>query len=150
MTTSKNRVANPIAVRRFFVVGEPGREIVLTIGKPRPDPRPGEAWMCSFLIEGIPNERRRRAYGADSVQALQLALIDARRELDASGLPISQFADGEPGDLGLPYSAPSGWGVYFQHRIEHYIQRQELELASALTAILRERARWRAKHAADK
>lgn len=57
MTTTR-RIANPIAVRRYAVVGEPDREVVVTIGKPRPDPRPGGDWMCSVLIEGTPIERR--------------------------------------------------------------------------------------------
>ncbi len=49
MTTMRNRrVANPIAVRRFSVADEPGREVVLTIGKPRPDPKPGGAFLCSW------------------------------------------------------------------------------------------------------
>src|SRR4051812_35393298 len=139
--TSTRRVANPIAVRRFAVVGEPGREVVLTLGKPRRSPG---GWACSFLIEGIPKERRRRGRGVDAVQALQDAMIYARRELDASGLPLTWLDEGEPGDLGLPLFAPIGYGVYFQHRIERYIERQVREMATALTAILQERARRRA------
>lgn len=38
--TSYPPVANPIAVRRYGIVGEPEREVVLTIGEPRPDPDP--------------------------------------------------------------------------------------------------------------
>jgi hypothetical protein len=138
------RVANPIAVRRFRVVGEPGREVVLTIGKPRKDPRPGGDWTCTVIVEGTPNERRWRAPGVDPVQALQVALEDARRELDASELPLTWLDEGEPGDLGLPFSAPTGYGLHFQRRVERYIERQHREMAGALTSILRERARRRA------
>ncbi len=143
-TKGKHRVANAIAVRRFTVADEPGREVVLTIGKPRPDPKPGGAWMCSVLIEGIPKERRRNIYGVDAIQALQLALTYARHELDASGLALTWRDPHAPGDIGLPLSAPSTYGVYFQRRIEHYIEREELEIGAALSAILLERARGRA------
>ncbi len=142
--TSTRRIANPIAVRRFHVVGQPGREVVLTIGKPRRDPRPDSGWFCSVLIEGTPNQRRWRAPGADAVHALQLALEDARRELDASGLPLTWLDEGEPGDLGLPLSAPTGYGLSFQQRVERYIERRQREMAGALTSVLRERARRRA------
>ncbi|MFT3768499.1 MAG: hypothetical protein QM820_23885 [Minicystis sp.] len=148
--SSARRVANPVAVRRFSVVGGAGREVVLTIGKPRRDPRPGGDWVCTVLIEGIPNERRWRAPGVDAVQALQIALEDARRELDASGLPLTWLDEGEPGDLGLPLSAPTGFGLSFQQRVERYIERQLREMAGALTAVLREGARRRADRAKSK
>ena len=143
--SSKRRVANPIAVRRFGVAGEPGREVVLTIGKPRPDPLPGGNWMCSVLIEGIPKERRRRLYGVDAVQALQEAMAYARRKLDASGLPVT-WLDGEPGAVDLPLSVPTGWGLAFQRRLERYVKRAETNFALAVTAAgeARERRRVRA------
>src|SRR4051812_14714818 len=106
---SIRRVANPIAVRRYAVADEPGREVVLTIGKPRKDPLPNHDWSCSVLIEGIPNERRRRVHGIDAVQALRMAMVYARRELDASGLPL-MWLDNEPGDVGLPLPAPACCG----------------------------------------
>ena len=147
---STRRIANPIAVRRFAVAGEPGREVVLTIGKPRPDPRPGGDWACSVLIEGILKERRRRIYGIDAIQTLQLALEYARRELDASGLALTWLDPHAPGDIGLPFSAPDGYGLAFQQRIEHYIERRKLEMTFAVTAVLQERARRRAHRAEPK
>jgi hypothetical protein len=138
------RIANPIAVRRFAVVGEAGREVVLTIGKPRRDRRPGGDWICTVLIEGTPSERRWRAPGVDAVQALQIAMEDARRELDASGLPLTWVDEGEPGDLGLPLAAPTGYGLHFQQRVERFIERAHREMAGALTSVLRERTRRRA------
>lgn len=137
MATPKRRIASPIAVRRYAVAGEPGREIVLTIGKPRPDPEPGGDWMCSVLIEGIPSGRR-RIHGADAVQALQLAMRYARSQLDASGLALT-WQDGEPGDIGLPLCAPVGWGLDLQRRIERYIEREEAKFARAATAAANKR-----------
>jgi hypothetical protein len=148
MATTR-RVANPIAVRRFSVVGQPGGEVVLTIGKPRPDPRRSGAWMCSVLLEGVPGERRRRVHGVDAVHALQMALEYARRAIDASGLDLTWLDPHMPGDIGLPLSAPWTWGLPFQRRIERYIKRQELEIMSAVTAVLQERARRRAAGSPD-
>ncbi len=144
------RIANPIAIRRFAVAGEVGREVVLTLGKPRPDPKPGGDWMCSVLIEGTAKGRRRRIYGVDAIQALQLALEYARRELDASGLDLTWLDRHAPGDIGLPFSAPDGFGLAFQQRIERHIERQKLEMSSAITAVLQERTRRRAHRDAPK
>jgi hypothetical protein len=127
------RIANPIAVRRYGVDGEPGCEVVLTIGKPQKDPRLTKTWTCAVRIEGIPKQKHHRGYGADAVQALQDAMVCARRELDASGLRLT-WLGGEPGALGLPLPAPMGWGLAFQQRIERYIQRESLKHARALAA----------------
>src|SRR5262245_17079877 len=106
MTTPKKpRVANPIAVRRLAVAGEPDRVVVVTIGKPRPDPDPSGDWMCSFLVEGIPNARRLRAHGVDALQALLMAVEGVRAELVASGLTLT-WEGGEAGDVGIPRSIP--------------------------------------------
>lgn len=122
MTSSKrSRVANPTAVRRLKVVGEVDREIVITIGKPRPDPK-GD-WRCSFLVEGVPNERRRFARGIDPLQALQLAIESAKHTVKATGL-VCTWLDGEPGDIGIPRTVPSYPGSGFSQRIERYIDRE--------------------------
>jgi hypothetical protein len=131
-TTRKPRVANPIAVRRLSVVGEPGREIVITLGKPRPEPDPS-VWMCSFLVEGIPKARRRVARGVDSLQALQNAIEAARHLLNTCGV-VCTWHGGEPGEIGLPRPVPTFEGSGFAERIERYIDREMkkfLDLAKA-------------------
>lgn len=143
MATGKRRVANPIAVRRYTVEGQPSREVVLTLGKPRPDPRPGGGFSCTVLIQGTPHERRRRIYGEDALQALQLAMFYARRALDRSGLTLVWLD--EPGDTGLPLSAPSGFGFDFQRRVERLMRREELRFARAVTAAAKAAARRRAR-----
>jgi hypothetical protein len=143
MATAR-RVANPIAVRHYGVDGEPEREVVLTIGKPRKDPRFTNTWRCAVQIDGIPNQKHRRGYGVDAVQALQDAMVCARRELDASGLRLT-WLDGEPGALGLPFSVPIGWGLDFQRRLERYIQRESRKLARAVTAAGKAKERRRAR-----
>jgi hypothetical protein len=137
---SARRVANPIAVRRYGVAGEPGREVVLTLGKPRADPRPGGDWRCSVLIEGIPRARRRRIHGADAVQALQLAMVYARHELDASGLLLT-WLDGEPGDVDLPLPVPGTWGLEFQRELEQHMEREVERRNEAVAASLKAKER---------
>lgn len=138
MTTKKQRrVANPIAVRQFRVVGEPDREVVLTIGKPRPDPDPTGDWMCSVLIEGIPGSKRQRIHGIDALQALQLAIEHARRALDASGLALT-WMNHEPGDVGIPRIVPSGWGFDFQRRLESYMDEESKRIAREAIAKARQ------------
>ncbi len=144
---SPRRIANPIAVRRYGVAGEPGREVILTIGKPRPDPLPGGDWMCSVLIEGIPKERRRRIYGIDAVQALQIAMVYARHELDASGLPLTWLDNEAVGDIGLPLLVTDCWGIDFQRKLERYMNREVKGMNDAVTAYLKAKERQRRKTA---
>lgn len=127
------RVAKPIAVRRLAVVGEPGRELIVTIGKPRPDPKPGGDWMCSFLVEGLPRTRRRAAHGVDALQALLMAVEGVRATLDASGLQLA-WEGGEPGDTGIPRTVPLFYGLDFAQKIGRHIDREIQEHAQAAEA----------------
>ena len=136
------RIANPIAVRRYTVAGEPGREVVLTIGKPQPDPRSSGDWVCSVLIEGIPKERRLRAHGVDAVQALQDAMACVRHEIDASGLPVI-WLDNEPGEMGLPLSIPGCWGLEFERKLERSMNREVKRMNDAVAAFLASKERQR-------
>lgn len=124
-----NRIANVIASRRLAVVGEPAREVIIKLGKPRPEPDPS-VWMCSYLIEGIPDERRRVARGADSLQALQCALQGAKATIAESGVVCTWNT--EPGDIGIPYTVPTYEGSGFSQRMERMIE-QEIEVFTRAT-----------------
>lgn len=132
--TNRPRVANPIAIRRFGVVGEPDREIVLTIGKPRPYRDSPNEWTCAVLVEGIPNAKRERVHGIDALQALQLGVEQARRLLDASGLVLTWLDGLEPGDVGISRIVPSGWGLAFERKIERHMDREAQRAARAAIA----------------
>ncbi len=121
--TGKPRVANPIAVRRYDVIGEPGRQVIVTIGKPRPEPDPS-VWRCSFLVDGIPKARRRVAHGVDALDALQNAIEATRRTLKESGLALA-LEGCEPGEIGIPRPVPSYRGSGLAEKIERYIDREE-------------------------
>lgn len=135
------RVANPIAIRRYAVGGEPSREVVLTIGKPRP--WRGD-WACSVLIEGIAAPRRRRIAGIDALQALQMAMVYARHALDSSGLRLI-WLDGEPGDVGLPLPVTGCWGYAFQRRLERQMEREVARMNDAVAAFTRLKQQRRAR-----
>jgi hypothetical protein len=137
------RISRPFATRRYGVDGQPDREVTLVIGKPRP--WRGD-WACRFTIEGLSKPRSTRVYGVDSLQALQLALVRARHDLDLSGLPLT-WLDGEPGDAGLPLPVPTGLGYEFQLGLERLVVSEQTKLEHAVTAFMKERRRRRKMHA---
>jgi hypothetical protein len=138
VASHKPRVANPIAVRCYAVTGQPGGQVIVTIGKPRPERDPS-VWRCSFLVEGIPRARRRVARGVDALDALQNAIHATRRSLKESGLSLA-LEGCEPGDIGIPRAVPSYRGSGLAEKIESYIDREEkkfLERAMARAAARR-------------
>lgn len=126
-----SRIANAVAERRLSVVGEPERELVIIIGKPRRDPDPTGDWMCAYLVEGLPGARRRYAHGIDSLQALQMAIEAARTAIQAAGL-VCGYGGGEAGDIGIPRTIPTfgGAGRDFAPRMERVLDRELERLAS--------------------
>jgi hypothetical protein len=127
----KVRVAHPVAIRRYEVIGEPGRQVVVTVGKPRAE-GDGSVWRCSFLVAGIPKGRRLVARGVDALDALQNAIHATRRMLKESGLGLA-LEGCEPGDLGIPRPVPSYRGSGLAERIEGYIDREEAEFLRRAT-----------------
>src|SRR4051812_41716417 len=97
------QIEEAIAERRLSVVGEPEKTVLLTIGKPRPDPR-GD-WVCPVHVQGISESQQHNGYGVDAVQALLNGLEAARYVLDRSGLTLT-WIGGEPGDVGVPRQVP--------------------------------------------
>ncbi|MGK3985562.1 hypothetical protein WME99_21125 [Sorangium sp. So ce136] len=109
----------PIAERRLSVVGEPGRMVTVTIGKPMR--KPSGDWACPVDIQGLEAAVRDSAYGVDAVQALQLAFEGARQTLKKSGLPVT-WCDGEAGETGFPMAVPYIFGRAFEDRMERLIE----------------------------
>ena len=52
-----NRIANVIASRRLAVVGEPAREVIIKLGKPRPERDPSTT-VVKFARRSWPCDRR--------------------------------------------------------------------------------------------
>lgn len=60
------------------------RDVHVRVGRPVPDPSdPERTWMCVYDIVGLERERRMAIFGADSMQALVLALHAIPGELAA-------------------------------------------------------------------
>jgi hypothetical protein len=132
---------NPYVFRVYTVAGEPANQVVvLTIGKPRPGLG---GWVCRIRIHGIPKGRAITG-GEDPLQALQLAIVQARRMLDASGLPLLQYEDGAPGDVGIPLPVSNTHGFEFQRKLERYVERECKRLDDAVAAWLKDGERRRA------
>ena len=74
----------PVIAERHFEARNAAaeeHEVVLHIGAPTPDPRPGGDWYCPYQITGVANDSVSVAFGVDSLQAFLLALQKARAEL---------------------------------------------------------------------
>lgn len=130
-TGRSSRIANPIAERRLAVVGEPDRELVIVVGKPRLDSDPTGDWICPYVVEGLPQARCGYAHGTDSLQALQMAFQAAKAAISEAGL-VCTFAGSEPGDIGIPRTIPTfgGAGRDFAPRVERYLDRELKRLAA--------------------
>jgi len=101
----------------------PGRQpVVLELAAPHE--RRGGEWVCVYRIRGLGRARLGRAAGDDGLQALQLALSAARRELEPFSGRLTWA--GEPGELGLPECVPDYFGGEFRRRVEALV-RQESE-----------------------
>jgi hypothetical protein len=77
------QLGDVIAERRLDVQDGTGitREVVVLIGKPMPDIRPGGDWYCPFQIIGLEDDSIQAAFAVDSVQALLLGLQMAGAQL---------------------------------------------------------------------
>jgi hypothetical protein len=129
------KISYPIAVRRYTVEGEPGREIVLVIGKPIAPPPPSNEWSCPLLISGLSDkEFFHYVPGIDAIQALQLAMRRARAELDASKLPIKWL--GEIGDIGLPRTMDPAYGLLRFQRLMEVIYDMAVDMVGQVVSDL--------------
>jgi uncharacterized protein YuzE len=72
-----------IAHRTLTLHTEPPREVTVTIGLPYEEP--SEEWSCPYRIDGLAGwEHERKVTGADSLQAMELALMTVRAALAGS------------------------------------------------------------------
>lgn len=126
-------IANPIAKRELTVADNPDRAVLISIGCPAPDPDPSGDWTCSYHVEGILDSGPHVVHGADSLQALLIALEGVRKKLDASGL-VLVWNDEEPGNFCIPRMIPYQFGGQLSRDIERYMDERVEELAKAASA----------------
>ena len=64
-----------IAVRRFWWVDEPDRQLLVSIGKPQRSPGGNGEFYCPIRMTGFGDDQRVDAiFGIDGFQAIELAL----------------------------------------------------------------------------
>jgi hypothetical protein len=96
---------NVIAQRHLRVVAgdDAGRDVVVSLGQPQPDPRFRGDWSCVYQITGLGDDVTRTVVGIDGIQALMLTLqkvgITLRHIQATKGMRITWF---DEDDLGLP------------------------------------------------
>lgn len=94
-----------IATRTLHLVDEHGhkRPVSLFIGKPEPAEDSG--YSCCYQLIGIGSQETKLARGADSIQALQSALMLAGASLHRLNLEVGgklAWNDSSLDDLGFP------------------------------------------------
>ena len=98
-----HRIGEIIADRPFHLLDQPGNEVRLLIGRPRPAEE-GDDWCCPYQILGVGDEIVRAGMGVDALQALQLVITKAVPAWLAKLLeenPSLRWEDAEYGDFGL-------------------------------------------------
>ncbi len=116
-------LGRPIARRTLTEEGVTGRKIVVSIGLPRPYrlSKNGD-WECQFLIEGIGEPKVETACGADSLQALILAIEGLRVRLEQTGRNFV-WLDPNTG-VDIPLYVPSVYGKRLVERVSRAIERE--------------------------
>ena len=137
----RSDIGRVIARRILSEQGVVGRKIVVSIGLPRPDPH--GACECPFLIEGAGKSEVQKAFGADTLQALILAIQGIRVALERTGRSFFWF---DP-DIGvdIPLNVPPTWGKRLVERVRLAIERETVRVWRA--RIKSRRAKFRAQEA---
>ncbi len=89
-----------------------------------------EEWQCTFRISGLPVELTETIAGADSVEAILLALQGLRFYLEKSHLMLT-MQDGEPGILGIPRLIPDSFGLQVEHHLIQHVNDEVSRLVEA-------------------
>jgi hypothetical protein len=127
---NQTSIEYPVAERRYRVVGEPAREIVLEIGRPFLDPDPTGDWMCPYILHGMEGAAVKFVHGIDGVQALLGAMRSARSDLEAAEFLVA-FEEGEPGDTGMPSMSMYCFGLEFAQKMEAMVDAEIQDMVDA-------------------
>lgn len=83
-------------MRKLRIPGRPSRAVLIRIGAPR-RLRDGWDWGCPVEIDGLDEPQRTYIFGADGIQALQLALEYITARVTNAGTPVVWFENGDDG-----------------------------------------------------
>jgi hypothetical protein len=115
------RTIRRIAARRVFQIAGRRKNVVLTLGVPRPVS--GSDWGCAVQITGVKTEwsRPRYVFGIDGLQALHLAMQAAGATLESCGVELEFL--GQTEDLIMPGFLPH-LPKPVRKRIDAFIERE--------------------------
>lgn len=120
-----NAKAVPIATRQLRTASTPSRSVVVRLFAPQQE---GNNWSCVFEIATDRTEQT-RAFGVDSMQALQMAIEGIRVTLQSLPEPLVWLD--ELGFLGFPMSVSIAWGLSVQRALEAKLIAEEAALVGA-------------------
>ena len=104
----------PCLVQYEFRYGVKERPAVARLGFPRPDEARSGEWICSFQIEGLKDDKVRRARSNDGLQSLTIASMAIRASLDR--VKIIRF-DGLSYEIVFPRYLPFCFGLEFHRKL---------------------------------
>jgi hypothetical protein len=117
---AKRGLGRIVASRIFTEPGKSDRKVIAYLGTPRR--HPVFVWECPFLIEGIGKPQIRSVGGADSLQALLLALKGIKGYLDQTDVEWVWMESRDLG-TGIPLQVPLH-GRSFEERVRLLIERE--------------------------
>lgn len=124
MRSTKKAFGSPIATRELSRT-DTGGKVTIELG--RPLRRGTHEFECPYRIRGLGHAKVGRAYGIDSVQALQLSFEAVRLELKPYADNLAWL--GARGETGFPQFVSYSFGKAFTQRAERMLDR-ELERVS--------------------
>jgi hypothetical protein len=95
-------------------------ELVIQVCQPSEVRR--NEWSCAFSIQFGKKRKRSKAYGADSIQAMQVAFDLIRTHLNET-FPEAKWME-LPIDLAFAKAIPAAMGLKMYKKIEDYADRQ--------------------------
>jgi len=111
-----------VAAHRVVKRWSTGEEVSITLGIPTEVS--DERWECLLEIKGLEKAHRHRVRGGDSMQALLLAIEEARCKLEEDGHRFVWVDLAPEYGSGLPRFIPTGMGPRFEQRIEIALERE--------------------------
>lgn len=118
---TKAKPSPRVIARRILQLAPDMKRITVIVETPEPDPesRNGD-WRCAFRISGLGQARKQYAYGIDSFQSLQLAMVWIRHYLEPYRTKLSWV--GGSLEAAFPMEVPYAWGPRFARQIERLIK----------------------------
>ena len=135
---SKRKLGRVVASRTLTEDGKPANRVEIVLGAPR---RAGKDWECPFAIRGLGDGSVQTMTGADSLQALQLAVRAIRARLEETGRRFLWIPTAPTFGSGISIELPLGLGADFERRAKRFIEREVAAWIAHIEAEIPRRSR---------